>query len=171
MEVTNVNRKFLRMTMCLLLVATMLFAHMSASAASSKKVVQILKVTADGARVREGPSSDYDVITSVREGDTVFYLNKNKAAFCYVRTSKGQIGYMYKGFLKAYGAARLDQIYYCTDSNVRVYRRASTGASRVTTLSKYQHVLVYQTRGNWAYIKTMTGKGGFVKLSSLKSAT
>ena len=81
MEVTNVNRKFLRMTMCLLLVATMLFAPMSASAASSNKVVQILKVTADGARVRKGPSSDYDVITSIREGDTVFYLNKNKAAF------------------------------------------------------------------------------------------
>ena len=164
------KRQLIRLTVCMLLVAAMLTAPLNALAVSPYRVVRILKVTADGARVREGPSSAYDVITSVREGDCVFYLEKNRAAFCYVRTSTGEIGYMYKGFLKSYGAALCGQVYYSRSNSVKVYKRASTSSSRVTTLKKNQHVIVYQTRGNLAYVKTLTGKGGFVRLTSLRSA-
>ena len=133
-------------------------------------VVEIMKVTEDGARVRQGPSSSYEVITSCKEGDCVFYLGKTKEAFCYVRTSKGKIGYMYKGFLKSYGAANKSQIYYAKKS-VKVYKKASTGSRKVMKLSKNQHVIVYSTKGSWAYIKTLSGKGGYVKTSSLKKAS
>ena len=165
------NRKWLRLMVCVLLIASMLIAPMNAMAASSTKVIQLLKVTADGARVRKGPSSAYDVITSIRKGEALFYLGKTSGAFCRVRTSTGQIGYMYKGFLKSYGAVQLRQIYYSKADGVRVYKRASTRSSRVTSLSKKQHVIVYQTKGNWAYVKTLSGKGGFVRLSSLKKAS
>ena len=154
---------------CLVLIATMVIAPFSASAAS-KKVVYILKITVDGARLRKGPSSAYDVITSLPKDSRVFYLNKMQGAFAYVYTENGQKGFVYKGFLKAYGAAELDQVYYSTGDGVRVYKRANTGADRVTTLDKYQHVVVYQTKGNWAYVKTLRGKGGFVQVSNLKKA-
>jgi len=163
-------RKFVRLAMCILLAATLMAAPIGATAASSNQVVRILKVTADGARVRQGPSSAYGVITSVRKGENVFWLNKNHDAFCYVRTENGQIGYMYKGFLKAYGAAKLDQIYWARTNGVRVYKQNRTSAGRVTTLTNKQHVIVYATQGNWAYIKTLSGQGGFVQLHELQKA-
>ena len=51
-----------------------------------------------------------------------------------------------------------------------VYKKASTGSGRKTTLSKGQHVVVYQVKGSWAYIKTLSGTGGYVKKSNLKKA-
>lgn len=162
-------RKFLRLTMCILLGMSLLIAPVSATAASNS-VVRILKVTADGARVRKGPSSSYDVITSIRKGQCVFYLNKNKGAFCYVRTANGQIGYMYKGFLKSYGATKLNQIYYAKANGVKVYKKNNTHSSSIGSLTDKQHVIVFATKGDWAYIKTLAGKGGFVQLSKLQKA-
>lgn len=158
------------MVLCLLLIASMFIAPVSASAASGNKVVQILKVTADGARLREGPSSAYEVITSLKDGEKVFYLDKQVDAFCRVRTSKGKIGYMYKGFLKSYGAAYYDQIYYSKNKSVKVYKKASTSTKKVAVLSKNQHVIVYEVKGRWAYIKTLGGTGGYVKKSNLAKA-
>ena len=161
------KRRVLLMLLSVLLIASMV---MPASAyAASKKTVQILQVTVDGARVRKGPGSSYDVITSVRNGGKVFYLGKEKSSFYYVRTDHGVQGYMYKGFLKSYGAAYKDQIYYAKEK-AKVYKKASTHSSRKTTLSKGQHVIVYQVKGNWAYIKTLGGTGGYVKKSALKKA-
>ncbi|MBR1822051.1 MAG: SH3 domain-containing protein [Clostridia bacterium] len=163
------KRKVLMMILSVLLVASMLMAPMSASAAS-RKTVQILQVTVDGARVRKGPGSSYDVVTSVKNGGKVFYLGKEKDSFCYVRTDHGAVGYMYRGFLKSYGAAYKDQVYYAKQ-RAKVYKKASTHSSKKTTLTKGQHVIVYQIKGNWAYIKTLGGTGGYVKKSSLKKAS
>ena len=145
-------------------------AILPAMAYAASDVVQIMKVNEDGARVRKGPSSSYDVITSCKEGERVFYLGKTKEAFMYVRTSKGKVGYMYKGFLKTYGSCYKSQVYYCT-KKANMYKKASSSSSRVAKLSKNQHVIVYQVSGNWAYIKTLGGKGGFVKKSVLKKAS
>ncbi len=162
------KRKILVMLLSVLLVASMLIAPLSASAAS-KKTVQIMQVTVDGARVRSGPGSSYDVVTSVKNGAKVFYLGKEKSSFYYIRTDHGVKGYMYKGFLKSYGAAYASQVYYATQ-RTKVYKKASSGSSKKTTLTKGQHVIVYQVKGNWAYIKTLGGTGGFVKKSALKKA-
>ena len=162
------KRRILMMAVSILLVATMLLAPVSASAAS-KKTVQILQVTVDGARVRKGPSSSYDVITSVRNGGKVFYLGKEKSSFYYVRTDHGAVGYMYRGFLKSYGACYKDQVYYAKQKT-KAYKKPSTHSSKKATLSKGQHVIVYQVKGNWAYIKTLGGTGGYVKKSMLKKA-
>lgn len=162
------KRRILMMIVSALLVASMLIAPMSASAAS-KKTVQILQVTVDGARLRKGPSSSYDVVTSVKNGGKVFYLGKEKSSFYYVRTDHGAQGYMYKGFLKSYGACYKDQVYYVT-KKTKAYKKASTHSSSKATLSKGQHVIVYQVKGNWAYIKTLGGTGGYVKKNVLKKA-
>lgn len=159
------------MVLSALLIVSMLAMPVSASAASKKQVVYILKVTVDGARLREGPSSSYDVITSLDSGTKVFYTGKMKDAFCYVCTTGGKVGYIYKGFLKSYGAAYAYQIYYCKDRSAKVYTRTSKGTvKKVTTLSKRQFVIVYQAKGDWAYIKTLSGTGGFVQKSALAKA-
>ena len=163
------KRRILTALLCVILVAATLIAPVSASAASSRKKIEILQVTVDGARVRSGPGSSYDVVTSVKNGAKVFYLGKEKSSFYYIRTDHGVKGYMYKGFLKSYGAAYASQVYYAT-KRTKVYKKASSGSSKKTTLTKGQHVIVYQVKGNWAYIKTLGGTGGFVKKSALKKA-
>lgn len=161
------KRKVLMMALAVLLVASLMSAPMSALASS--KTVQILKVSVDGARLRSGPSSEYSIITSLSKGSKVFYAGSQKNSFCYICTSHGKKGYVFRDFLSSYGVAYKSQIYYASKS-AKVHKKASSGSSGVTTLSKGQHVLVYQTKGSWAYIKTLGGKGGYVKKSVLKKA-
>jgi len=158
------KRRLISALVAVLLVVSMMIAPVSASAATK---VKILKVTVDGARVR---NSSLQELTSVRKGGKVFYLGKMKKSFAYVRTEYGTVGYIYKNYLKSYGTCYREQVYYSKNKKVPVYKKASTGSKKVTKLSKYQHVIVYQVKGSWAYIKTLGGTGGFVKKSNLKKA-
>ena len=162
------KRKILMIILSVLLIASTVLAPVDALAASKKKI-PIMQVTVEGARVRKGPSSEYDVMTSLKSGAKVFRISKGKNSFYKVRTSRGLVGYMYKGFLKSYGACYKSQI-YTAKKKVKVYKKASTKSKRKTTLAKNQQVIVYQIKGKWAYIKTMGGKGGYVKKSALKKA-
>ena len=142
---------------------------MAPVSASASGVVRILRVNVEGARLRTGPGVSTIQKPSLKKGEKVFWWGKTANAFCYVRTSTGRVGYVYKPYLSSYGAVNSRQVYYAKGST-SVYRKASTHSSHVGKLSARQHVIVYETRGNWAYIKTLSGKGGFVKLSSLKKA-
>ena len=161
------NRRFISLALVIALLAAMAIVPAGASAASK---IQILKVVVDGARVRQGPSSAYSVKTSVKKGGKVFYLGKMKNSFAYIRTSGGTQGYMYKGFLKSYGTCYKSQVYYSKKSGLKVYKKPSSSSSKVTKLSKGQHVIVYQVKGKWAYIKTVSGKGGYCQASALGKA-
>ena len=164
------KRRITSLILCIVLIASMLILPTNALAASKKQVVQILKVTVDGARVREGPSSEYGVVTSVKKGGKVFYLGTTKDAFCYVKTSSGDVGYVYRGFLKAYGAVGRDQIYYCKSKSATVYKKSGKSLKKSGKLYKKQHVIVYEVRGKWAYIKSLSGKSGYVRKSALAKA-
>ena len=164
------KRRWLMAFVCMLLVVCTVVAPVSAVAAAKRTTVEILQVTVEGARVRQGPSSAYDIILSLDKGSKVFYLNKEDHSFKYIRTDHGVVGYIYRGFLKTYGAAYKDQIYYAK-KNAKVYKKVKGKAKKVTTLSKGQHVIVYQVKGDWAYIKTLGGKGGYIKKSALKKAS
>lgn len=162
-------RRFFRVVVCLLLMIAMTAApmvaapSMSAKAASSYKV---MRCNVEGGRLRKGPGN-YGVITTLDRGEKVIYSGKTKNAFCLVATTNGKIGYIYKNFLSSYGAVRKDQLYYTRSRNVKLYKKAST-RSKSVTLKNRQFVTVYQKAGNWAYIKTLEGKGGYVQLSKIK---
>ena len=160
------KRRIITVILTVVLLATMAVAPAGAMAA---KKIQILKVTVDGARLRQGPSSEYSVKKSLNKGAKVFFLGK-KNSFAHVRTSGGTEGYVYKDFLKSYGSCYKSQVYYNSKKSLRVYKRPSTHSSRVTKLSRNQHVIVYQVKGSWAYIKTVSGKGGYCKASALRKA-
>jgi len=161
------NRRIVSLVLMVALLLATAIVPMGASAATK---VKILKVTVDGARVRQGPSSAYAVKTSVKKGGKVFYLGKMKNSFAYVRTSGGTQGYMYRGFLKSYGTCYKSQVYYSKKSGLKIYKKPSTRSSKVTKLSKGQHVIVYQVKGKWAYVKTVSGKGGYCQASALGKA-
>lgn len=151
------------MALCMMLLASFVIAPVSASA----KVVKIMKVNVKGARLRSGPGASSIKKPSLKKGEKVFYSGKQVHAFCYVRTASGRTGYVYKPYLSSYGAVNSKQVYYAKKATT-MYKKARKSSRRVGRLSKKQHVLVYETRGNWAYIKTLSGKGGFVKFSNLR---
>lgn len=161
------KRRMMSLALCLLMIVGMFVMPVSASAAIKDRVVKIVKVNVQGARLREGPSSKYDVITSIGKGECVFYLEKKNAAFRYVRTAMGDMGYVYEGFLETYGACKLSQVYAATEST-KLCNRPSDKSNRVATVEKKEHVVVYKTRGNWAYVRTLKGKSGYMHLNKLK---
>ena len=157
------KKRFLAAVLCVMLLASIFVVP-----ASAASVVKVMKINVSGARLRKGPGES-DIITSLKKGTKVLYTGKKVNAFCYVRTSNGKKGYVYDKFLSTYGAAYSNQVYYTT-KKINMYRRASTRSGRVKKLSKRTLVIVYEVRGSWAYVKTLSGKGGFVKASSLSKA-
>ena len=155
------KHRILKALVCLLLITTVVLAPMSAYA----KTVKIMKVNVEGARLRSGPGA-YPVITSLKKGTRVLYAGTKKNAFLQVRTSGGKTGYVYKPFLTAYGAVQSKQVFHVT-STTGLYKKPKTSSSKVQNLKANQRVIVYEARGNWAYVKTLSGKGGFVKVSKL----
>jgi len=144
---------------------SMALAPISAMAAS--KIIQILKVTVDYGRLREGPSSAYDVVGKLAKGERVFYLNENVDAFCKICTTSGKVGYIYRGFLQAYGAARSDQIYYAA-TNAKVYK--SPNGKSLGTMAKGTHFMIYQIRDGWGLAKNLHGNTGYVRMSDVTRA-
>ena len=165
-EVRNMRRKMIRLMLSMALIVALLAAPLSAQAAGN---IMILKTTVDYGRLREGPSSAYNVITSLAKGERLFFAGQTSEAFCYVCTSHGQMGYIYSGFLKPYGWMRTDMVYRCTQT-VGLFKRPTTSGGYYTGLPRGELVLVFQTNGGWAFAKTLNGQGGFIPLSCLQQA-
>ena len=157
------KRNLLKSILCLALILVLTLAPLSAFAAT--KTAKILKVNVDKARMRE--SSSGAIITTLDKGTKVLYLNRNDGAYCKVCTTNGETGYVYKGFLSNYGAVRANQV-YVTKSSTTLYRKSGSSLRKSSTLNTGVYLLVYKTNGNWAYVKSMTGRSGYVKLSAIK---
>lgn len=155
------KRRLLAALLCL-----MLLASAFAIPASAASVVKVMKVNVNGARLRSGPGN-YPVIKSLKKGTKVLYTGKKVNAFYQVRTSGGRVGYIYKRFLSSYGAATSKQVYYTT-KKVTLRKKPSSRSRSVKKLKKNTLVLAYEVRGTWVYVKTLSGKGGYVKASALK---
>lgn len=147
-----------------MLVLSTVVAPISASAS----VMQIMKINVSGARMRSGPG-DYPIIRSLKKGTKVLYAGKKSKAFYYVKTTDGKTGWVFRDFLSPYGAVNSNSLYRAR-SKASVYKRPSTSSSRVTKVSSGAYVFVYATRGGWAFVKTTSGKGGYMKLSALRKA-
>ena len=164
-------KKMMKMVLCAVLAMLLVLAPMEAFAATS---VKIYRVNTDQLRVHSTPEQGTaNVKTKFSVGTRVFYLGKGSgraSGWWKVRSEYGVTGYVYKDYLSYSTTAPLSRIYRAT-SSARVYKKASTSAGRVTTLGKNQHVIVVATKGNWAAIRTLSGKQGFVKTSALRKAS
>ncbi len=158
------KRKLMRMALCLVLLASMLIAPMSAQAASTYKIFKLNT----NANLRN-PANYEDILTYMKKGTKVLWTGKKHKAFYLVSTTSGQTGYVYKEYLSEYGAVSSKQLYK-TRSSSKIYKKASTGSHVVTKVGSGRYVLVYATKGGWAYVKTTSGKGGFMKVSQLTKA-
>lgn len=159
--VSIMKRKIISLVVCLMLIVSMYVAPISASAAGTYK---ILKVNTN-ANLRN-PDDYTDVLDYLKAGTKVLWTGKTKKAFLLVTTTSGKTGYIYKPYLSEYGAVAKSQVYK-TRSACKIYKKPSTSSSKAGSVGKGRYVLVYATKGGWAYVKTTSGKGGFMKVSNL----
>lgn len=157
------KKRILMLLLCALLVASTVLTPISALASSNAK---ILIVNVDGARLRSGPNRNR-IVTSLKRGTRVVYAGKHEGSMYYVKAENGKKGYIYMRYLSAYGAAPANKI-YGVKAKATLYRRASTSSRRVMRLAKGTTVICYETKGKWAYVRTLNGKAGYIKKSYLK---
>ena len=154
------KRKLLVMLVCLTLVLSTVIAPVSAYAG----IVKIMKINTN-ARLRSGPG-DYPWSKILKKGTKVLYAGRKSKAFCYVKTTDGSTGWVFRDFLSEYGAVNSSSIYK-TNGKATVYSSPSTSSGKVKSLSKGAYVMVYATKGGWAYVRTTSGKGGYMQVSKL----
>ena len=159
-------KRVLKSVICSLLIVVMLASAMPGYAAS---VARIMKVNGDYVRLRESADEGSDVIARLRKGTKVLYWGVKDDAMYKVMTSTGKTGYVYGAYLSTYGAMKLSSV-YITTARTQMYRNANGSLKKNGTLAKGKYVMVYKTANGWAFIKTMTGKGAYVKTSTLKKA-
>lgn len=165
-------KRFIIILLAVMLALTA-FMPVGALAASSgknrKKVIYIINIDNDGTRVRSTPhGGDLDnVMISLKKGTKLFYLGTEGAWYKVCSEFSTTTGYVYKGYASYYGAVSMDSIYRC-DGSTRMYKRASSSSKRVTTLKDGQFVIVYGVSGKWAYVRTISGYKGYVRISSLQ---
>ena len=159
-------RKWMKAFVSLVLVMLLVAAPLEAMAAT----VKIYRVNGDLVRVHSTAKQGLtNVVGKLRKGSKVFYLGKT-GGWWRVRSDRGLTGYVYNTYLSYYKSADLSRVYRTTGSTY-VYKKASTGAKKIVTLAKYEHVIVLATKGSWAAIETLYGKKGFVKLNKLRKAS
>jgi len=167
MEVRKEMKRVLKAVVCSLLIVAMLAASAPAFAASS--IARIMKVNTDYTRLRESADQGSAVITRLRKGTKLLYWGVKDDAMYKVLTSTGKTGYVYGKYLTTYGAMNLKSV-YVTKNLTQMYKRSGSSLKKNGVLSKGKYVMVYKTANGWAYVKTMTGKGAYVKTENLKRA-
>jgi len=155
------KRRIMVALLCLMMLVSIVAAPFSATA----EVAKILKINKN-ANLRN-PSDYNDVLGYLKKGTKVLWTGKTKKAFYLVTTTSGKTGYIFRDYLSEYGAVNKNQI-YMTKSSAKVYKRPSTSSKCVAKLGSKKYVLVYTTQNGWAYVKTTSGKGGYMKTSALR---
>lgn len=156
------KRNFLKFVVCMMLIAAMLAAPMSASAAS---MAHIMKINVSDARLRVAPG-DTEVIAKLRRSTKVLYWGEEDDSYCKIATLDGEVGYVFEDYLSHYGTVKQSMV-YTNDSKISLYKKSGDSLKKSGSISADQLILVYKTSGDWAQIKTITGKSGYCKLSSL----
>ena len=160
------KRNMFKSVICSLLIVVMLAGSMPAYAAS---VARIMKVSGDYVRMRESADEGSAVITRLRKGTKVLYWGVKEDAMYKVMTSSGKVGYVYGSYLTTYGAMQLSSV-YVTTAQTQMYKRSGSSLVKNGTLASGKYVMVYKTANGWAYIKTMSGKGAYVRTATLEKA-
>ena len=160
------KRRILKVLICLVMIISCM-APIAATAAS--KPAYILKVSADYARMRKGPYGSYGIITTLRRGAKVLYGGQNAGEYCKVYTTNGTSGYVYKKYLSTYGAVKRNNV-YMTKAAAPFYKRSGSSLKRSGSVAKNQFVLVYKRNGDWVFVKSLSGRSGYMKAAYLKRA-
>ena len=152
----------------LLLIALTLTAMFSAAASAESK----MRVTASWLRLRSGPGTEYEIISKYKTGSIVTILtSKTNKHWYYVKTSKGQTGWMYKGYLSpvidTLPAAKSASGTAVVTRNVNLRTGPGKNYDVIKILPAGQSMTIVGKTGNW--YKVIVGKqSGYVVKDNIK---
>lgn len=123
-------------------------------------------ITADSLKVRSGPSTGYDVITTIEKGTTFTVLGKS-GNWYYIELKNGT-----KGYSSAEHIQKGSGYSTCTvtaSGTVNVRKGPGTTYDTVTTAKKGEVVtLIDDSSDSWYKIKTAAGKEGYISSELVK---
>jgi len=156
------KQKVFKIVVCMIMVLTCALAPVAASASNA---AYILRVNADLTRMRQ-TAGNSAVVRKLPAGTCVLYGGENAGAYCKVYLTNGVSGYVYKEHLSGYGAVSKNKVYR-TYTPADIYTRSGNSLKRRGTVPAGQFVLVYKTNGNWAFVKSVNGTSGYMKLNTM----
>lgn len=163
-------KKFVRSLFCMMLVFTLAFTACVPCGLAATATVKVLKVNSDGVRLHYNTQGggESTMITSLQKGTRVLYLSMPNKSWVRVRTEKGLVGYIYKGYLDEYGAVARSSVYVVKSSRLATYKLSGSRLKKnSSTLTGGTLVCVRATKNGYAYVQTLSGKKTYVKLSGL----
>ena len=122
-----------------------------------------MKTNTDWVRMRDSSGAQ---VARLRKGTKVLYWGEEDDSYCKIATLDGEVGYVFEDYLSHYGTVKQSMV-YTNDSKISLYKKSGDSLKKSGSISADQLILVYKTSGDWAQIKTITGKSGYCKLSSL----
>lgn len=164
--------RLLRAAVCLALVGLMLCVQLPAMASISGSTSMATSgskyaVTASCLNFRSGPGTNYPVITGLKEGTTVTYL-EYRDSWWRVKTTDGRIGYVDRKYLAPISADKEGK-YFVTASSLRVRKSPTTSSSTLGTVAKGTMLTITQLNGDWGYVSSGAGVKGWVALKYVSS--
>ena len=160
--------KRIRALLAVLLIMMTMFAVLPINASAE----QHMRVTASWLRLRSGPGTDYTIINKYRNGSIVTILtSKTSKHWYYVKTAKGQTGWMYKGYLTTLDdtkpAAKPASGTAVAKRNINFRTGPSKKYEVIKMLPAGQSMKIIGKTGSW--YKVVVGKqSGFVMKSLVK---
>ncbi len=139
----------------------------SGSATSLKELSDawIASVSASSLKLRTGPSTGYDTITTLSSG-TVLSVKGESGDWYYVELANGSKGYVNKNYVKKGTGAKTCTI--TADGTLNVRKGPGKDYDVVTTLKKGDVVSLLDDSSKWFKIKNVDGKEGYVSSEYVK---
>ncbi|MBR6765222.1 MAG: SH3 domain-containing protein [Clostridia bacterium] len=116
-------------------------------------------ITADSLKVRSGPSTGYDTITTISKNTSFNVLGKS-GNWYYIELSNGTKGYASADYIRkgsGYTTCTIN-----VDSTLNVRKGPGTTYDVVTTVKNKEVVTLVDDSTAWYKIKTATGKEGYI---------
>lgn len=161
------KQRVLKAIVCVMLIFAVVILPTCALAGST---AYVYKLNQGGVNFR-GLKSDgtYYVKSLMKKGTKVLYAGSKRDQMYKVYTASGSSGYIYKGYLSAYGAIPKNRVGVITKST-KTYRKGSKTMYKNGSISKGSIVLVYAYNSNWAKCKTMSGKTIYLPRNTIQRA-
>lgn len=166
-------KKILKTLLCMMLVLVCAAPAClpSASAASAAK---IMRVNAKDVRLHYNTKGggENTMIMKLSKGTKVLFLETKNKTWAYVALPNGLRGYIYNGYLSAYGAVNANSVAEVKVKSAPTYKVSGRSMKKTgKSLTRNAVVFVRDTKGAYAKILTLEGKWTYVKTSSLQKFT
>lgn len=127
-------------------------------------------VNADKLNVREKPTKDSTLITSITRGDKVSYY-KTEGDWARITTLSGENGYVLASYLvESKNKTIKPVVKYVNADKLNVRSEPTKDSKLITSITRGDKVSYYETVGEWARITIWTDKSGYVLAKYLVSS-